>query len=235
MKRLLFFMLVAGAVIWGFGALEARAGQIDISPPGVPLDPNFVPQPNANFAIVGNLMFSNFNYIQATGDPPPGTGVTIQSFTSNPTNPGVTFIGPFNAGAGHTSDWVITYTVTALSGTISDAFLSFVGGVANQPPSLGSIIISESISDAATGAVLANMTASSPGSQSASATFAGVTSINVQKDIDVFGGSNGASLSIINQGFSSSVIPEPASMALLGIGISGLFALRRFFKRPPVA
>jgi hypothetical protein len=28
------------------------------------------------------------------------------------------------------------------------------------------------------------------------------------------------------------VIPEPASVALLGIGMSGLFALRRFFKRP---
>jgi hypothetical protein len=33
---------------------------------------------------------------------------------------------------------------------------------------------------------------------------------------------------------STAVIPEPASMALLGIGMSGLFALRRFFKRPSV-
>jgi hypothetical protein len=32
-----------------------------------------------------------------------------------------------------------------------------------------------------------------------------------------------------------SAIPEPASMALLGIGISGLFVLRRYFKRPSVA
>ena len=50
------------------------------------------------------------------------------------------------------------------------------------------------------------------------------------------GGSNGASVSIINQGYSSTtVIPEPTSMALLGIGLSGLFTLRRLFKRTSVA
>jgi hypothetical protein len=34
-----------------------------------------------------------------------------------------------------------------------------------------------------------------------------------------------------NGAFSQQSIPEPASMALLGIGVSGLVAFRRFFRK----
>jgi hypothetical protein len=51
------------------------------------------------------------------------------------------------------------------------------------------------------------------------------------------GGSMGDSVSEINQGFSSTAaaVPEPASMFLVGIGMTGFFAFRRFFKRCVIA
>jgi len=231
-KRLLFGLLVAGVIVWGFGALEARAGQIILP---ATLD-NFVPPPasnSANFAINGNLEFSNFTYTQTTGAPPPASGVTVNPFNlaGPPVETGLQFVGAFNAGAGTTQDWAITYQVTALSGTISDAFLSFTGGVFGGT---GAISVSETITTVG-GAPLAAMEASIPGVFSTTATFAPQTTILVTKDISVIGGSNGATVSVIDQGYSTQGVPEPASIALLGIGISGLFALRRFFKRPSVA
>lgn len=42
-------------------------------------------------------------------------------------------------------------------------------------------------------------------------------------------------IDVAASGTYQTVVPEPASMALLGIGLSGLFTLRRFFKRTSVA
>ncbi len=46
------------------------------------------------------------------------------------------------------------------------------------------------------------------------------------------GGTTGvASLSFVDQTYSTGQVPEPASLAHLGIGLSGLLTFRRFFKR----
>jgi hypothetical protein len=58
-------------------------------------------------------------------------------------------------------------------------------------------------------------------------------SITVLKDIKITGGTDGASVTALEQDFS--VVPEPMSIALLGIGLTGLFTFRRFLKRAFIA
>jgi hypothetical protein len=227
MTRRFLFSLAAGLVALGLGAFDVRAGQVPLP---TTLDTLEV---SGNYAIVGNLRFEAFTYVvNPAGSPPPSSGVTVSPFTAIPGETGVTFNGAFFAAAGQTVDYAIQYMVSTTDGSlINDAYLS-LGGFSNFGGN-GFVAIGETIFDTS-GNVISKVpfdvfTPSQP--SNTTLLVPPQTTIIVQKDITVFGGSNGAVFSFTNQGFSTTAIPEPTSMALLGIGLSGLFSLRRFLRR----
>jgi len=222
-RRFLIFSFAASLL--ALGGLNAQAGTLPTT-----LDTLL---PAGSSAVVGDLTFSNFTYTTAT-PPPTAAGVTVLPFSLSgpPVETGISFSGGFFAAAGTTADYSIKYQVSVNPGgaPITDAYLAVTGGSLGT----GFVDVGETIKTLS-GAPVASLNAFVPGSFVDTASFGPQTTLVITKDIFIFGGSMGATASVIDQGYSTSAIPEPASMALLGIGLSGLFTLRRLFRRTSVA
>ena len=152
---------------------------------------------------------------------------------------GFTLNGSFGAGAGQINDGDLLFNVSGPN--ITDAFL-----LGNPALNAGNVSGLASVTETIYGGPnilgpnIANLYIQNnpPGPLSDSATFARQTTITVEKDIEAKGGSTGVSMSAVHQLFDASPsvsVPEPTSLGLLGIGLSGLLTLRRFFKRTSVA
>lgn len=174
---------------------------------------------------IGSLTFSNFSYSSgsfggAVAIPSAGVSVTPQTGAEA----GFQFTAPWVASAGQGVDSTITYTVTATGTSITDLLLSMAGfGFTDG----GDVSVAEtSAAPLISLLVFSNSTGTVP---SASTTFSGVGSLTVTKDIAVAGNGGTAHLSVVNNEFSTSSVPEPASMLLLGSGLIGLagFVRRR--------
>ena len=213
MTRRFLFGLAAGLLALSLGGIEARAGYVN------PTLDDLI-KGTESLPTIGGLTFSNFGYLTSDPTMPTAGHITVSPDTNGLV--GLVFQGGFQAPSSGTADAAITYTVSAPSAIINDISLS--AGIVGDGRILETVFPSgKTISVDATKA-------------SDSTNFDPQQSISVDKDIRL---TDGAETSVIHQDFSSvsagSAVPEPTSMALLGIGLSGLFTLRRLFKRTSVA
>lgn len=188
---------------------------------------------------IDDKTFSNFQYSGTSN--PPGFGLPAGSIAVTPittmNNPGFQFSGGWFASTSSgilEQDSLIQYTVNVNQGgaPITDLSLSIGGAswtgtgsvLVNETACLGAMfpscsggqVITLSVFDSSVGSQLFD-----------SASFKGVTEVDLEKDITVQAGTNGsAAVSLVTNQFSETT-PEPASLVLFGTGVLGLGALLR--------
>jgi hypothetical protein len=238
--------IVAAIICWGASGASAAA---------VPLPANATLQDlinlNASGGVqVGNFTFSDFSFTPTTGSPtnPAPAASQISVSTAPGPNVGLTFNSFWESIPGGNQDGIIRYAVQVAQGTVIDQVNLGFNGAAPVPSVGTNASVTETVSTLLT---TGNNTPVGPGNAIGQLTVSnsvatGSTTTNnstltlaapqqgifVSKDVQVVSGPNGIStISWVDNTYHSTqggpIIPEPASIGLLGVMGVGLLARRR--------
>jgi hypothetical protein len=179
---------------------------------------------NGSSVTVGDLVFDNFSFSSAAID---ASKVEVVSVAD-----GLEFHGNFTSAISPTFDFLVGYTVTSPS-PIKTVNLGFDGAAS------GTAIAAVSETILPDGKIPMNeglSTISGYNSTDSLDLGAGLTSFSVKKDVGAFAAPGGvASITFVSNTYSTTgnpppVIPEPATLALVPLGLAGL-AIRRKLAR----
>jgi hypothetical protein len=173
--------------------------------------------------VSGNMTFNNFTSCNVVGGVSLTCGqIDVSAHTSvsppDPTNGdfGIRIQGAFNAGT-TSEDVTFQYDGHITGGVFHDASMYFNGTAVSS--------VTESIYNLANGDLIGQFAVgNSPGSPTADIILSeNATDIRMVKDIGLnFTAPGPTTISIVDQQFSQTTVPEPASLAVLGVGLLAL-------------